>query len=334
MSARLLPLAAACALLAVPAAASAQDPAPAPATPPAATTPATPAPPAKGTLRLKLVNVGSGGVLAGRRWSVRGTLRPYVAGQQVTVRFHRRGKKIAARALAIRPAGNGTGTFAIGFRAKTPGRITVSASHRATAGLATVKAKAKTVDVLPLRASPGATGQAVRVLQARLARLGYVVGRRGVYDDRTARAVTAFRKYTGMARTNVASEEVFRKLARGEGRFKVRYPSHGRHVEGDITHQVLALIDKGRAVRVYPMSSGAPATPTILGSFRVYMKDPGTNAKGMVRSNYFIRGYAIHGYADVPIYNASHGCLRVPVPDSAAIYAWVRYGTIVDTYYR
>lgn len=219
MSARLLPLVAACALLAVPAAAFAQDTAPAPATPPAATTPATPAP-VKGTLRLKLANVGSGGVLAGRRWSVRGTLRPYVAGQKVTVRFHRRGKKIAARSLAVQPAGNGTGTFAVGFRAKTPGRITVSASHRATAELATVKAKAQTVDVLPLRASPGATGLAVRVLQARLSRLGYVVGRRGVYDDRTARAVTAFRKYTGMARTNVASEDVFRRLARGEGRFR------------------------------------------------------------------------------------------------------------------
>ena len=103
--------------------------------------------------------------------------------------------------------------------------------------------------MLPLRATPGARGLAVRTLQARLARLGYVVGRRGVYDERTARAVVAFRKVTGMARTNVASEEVFRRLARGQGRFRVRFPSHGRHVEADISRQVLALIDgrQGRA---------------------------------------------------------------------------------------
>ena len=52
----------------------------------------------------------------------------------------------------------------------------------------------------------------------------------------------------------------------------------------------------------------------------------------MVDSNYFIRGYAIHGYAEVPTYAASHGCLRVPIPNAAAIYSWVQYGTPVDVY--
>jgi lipoprotein-anchoring transpeptidase ErfK/SrfK len=80
------------------------------------------------------------------------------------------------------------------------------------------------------------------------------------------------------------------------------------------------------------MSSGSPATPTVRGSFRVYRKDLGTNAKGMVNSSYFIRGYAIHGYAEVPPYNASHGCLRVPVPDAMSIFRWVHQGTRVDTY--
>ena len=80
------------------------------------------------------------------------------------------------------------------------------------------------------------------------------------------------------------------------------------------------------------MSSGKASTPTVRGSFRVYRKDPGTNAKGMVNSSYFIRGYAIHGYAEVPPYNAAHGCLRVPVPDALSIFHWVHPGTRVDTY--
>ena len=46
----------------------------------------------------------------------------------------------------------------------------------------------------------------------------------------------------------------------------------------------------------------------------------------MVYSNYFIRGYAIHGYVDVPTYNASHGCLRVPIPNAVSIYNWIRLG--------
>ena len=52
----------------------------------------------------------------------------------------------------------------------------------------------------------------------------------------------------------------------------------------------------------------------------------------MVDSNYFIRGYAIHGYAEVPTYAASHGCLRIPIPDAAAIFGWVQTGTPVDVY--
>ena len=83
---------------------------------------------------------------------------------------------------------------------------------------------------------------------------------------------------------------------------------------------------------LYTMSSGKPSTPTVIGRFRVYSKTPGTNAEGMVDSNYFIRGYAIHGYAEVPTYAASHGCLRVPIPDAPSIYAWVQYGTPVDVY--
>ncbi len=58
----------------------------------------------------------------------------------------------------------------------------------------------------------------------------------------------------------------------------------------------------------------------MLGSFRVYLKTSGTNAKGMVHSAYFIRGYATHGYASVPIFPASHGCLRVPIPDALSLF--------------
>jgi lipoprotein-anchoring transpeptidase ErfK/SrfK len=49
----------------------------------------------------------------------------------------------------------------------------------------------------------------------------------------------------------------------------------------------------------------------------------------MVDSNYFIRGYAIHGYVSVPNYNASHGCLRVPIMNARTIYNWVRLGDVV-----
>jgi lipoprotein-anchoring transpeptidase ErfK/SrfK len=142
----------------------------------------------------------------------------------------------------------------------------------------------------------------------------------------------AFRKVNQMPRRYDADRAVIEKVLAGKGAFKPRHPHAGRHVEADISRQVLALIDGGRVVDTYHTSTGAPATPTIIGSFRVYRKDPGTNAQGMVKSSYFIRGYAIHGYVDVPAFNASHGCLRVPIPDAQRIYDWIRMGDRVITY--
>jgi peptidoglycan hydrolase-like protein with peptidoglycan-binding domain len=249
------------------------------------------------------------------------------------VRFYRGKRKIAAKKVTIKAAKGGrAGMFVLGYRSRRAGHITVRASHRATAQLATLVAKGRGVDVLPLRAQPGAKGLAVRVLQARLKALGYVIGAKGVYDARTARAVLAFRKVTGMARTQLATEDVFRKLAHGAGAFKVRYPKHGHHVEADLSLQVLALINGSNVERIYPISSGKPSTPTVLGTFRVYSKTPGTNAKGMVYTSYFHGGYGIHGYAEVPTFAASHGCLRTPVPDAVPIYNWIRYGDYVDVY--
>jgi lipoprotein-anchoring transpeptidase ErfK/SrfK len=307
--------------------------------PPASTTapPTTvqPAPePAKGTLALTLekVNGRSASILAGDRFRVRGTVKPYVAGQSVVVRFYRGEKKIASKKVAVRSTKAGNGAFVLGYRAKKAGHITVRASHRATAELATLKAKGRGVDVLPLRASPGSKGLAVRVLQTKLKSLGYVIGQKGVYDARTARAVLAFRKVTGMARTQIASEDVFRKLAKGAGHYPVRFPKQGKHVEADLSLQVMALIRGSKVERIYPISSGKPSTPTVLGSFKVYSKTPGTNAKGMVYTSYFHGGYGIHGYVEVPTFAASHGCLRTPVPDAVSIYNWISYGDTVDVY--
>ncbi len=336
-SARLALLSGAALLVSLPAAAGAQTPTtptPAPATTPAPT----PAPKAvSGKLALKAEKVGSGRtVLAGTRFRLRGVLTPYVPGQKAVVRVYRHGKKIAAQELSLQKSASGeSGSFVMGFSTKLTGTLLIKASHKATPELKTVVARPVKVGVLPLKAGPGSSGAVVQELQRRLKALGYVTGAFGQYDGRTARAVQAFRKMTGMPRTFTADQNVFRKLAAGAGAFKVRYPSHGRHIEGDLTHQVLALIGKGGKVeRLYPMSSGKPSTPTVLGHFSVYSKTPGTNAKGMVYSSYFIRGYAVHGYAEVPDYPASHGCLRVPVPDAVSIYNWIEYGTPVDVYYR
>ena len=182
---------------------------------------------------------------------------------------------------------------------------------------------------------PEQRGAAVRLLQTELRARHYVIGRFGIFDARTQRAVMAFRKLAGLKRTEVANHEVFRKLAQGAGTFHVRYPHQPPHAEGDLTHQVLALIGRhGRVERIYPMSSGRPGLQTQTGIFSVYEQELGTNAVDMVDSSFFNGGDAIHGYHFVPPYAWSHGCLRVPIPDALSIHDWLHIGTIVDVYYR
>ena len=305
--------------LAVPAAASAQAPPPAP----------------KLSLTTEQVRAAAGraSALTGATWRVRVVMSPYVAGQVATVRFYRRGKRLSEVPVALQPSPTGRSGFAlVPFTSGRTGRVEVRASHRATPQTPTLVAKPVRVSILAPSARPGSRGPLVRLLQGQLAARGYVVGRAGRYDARTARAVLAFRKVTGMARSTTASGSVFQRLAKGGGRFRVRFPSHGKHVEADLSRQVIALIRGSKVERIYPTSSGAPATPTIRGSFRVYLKTPGYNAKAMFYSSYFIRGYAIHGYASVPNFPASHGCLRVPLPDAISIYEWLAGGDRVDVY--
>jgi peptidoglycan hydrolase-like protein with peptidoglycan-binding domain len=291
--------------------------------------------PAAGKLTLKAQKVHRDGerriALTRDQWRVRGEVRPFVPGQTVEVRFVRRGRQIHAQKERLKPARGGrVGRFLVPFRSKRAGRIVVRAVHRATPELETLRSDRVRVEVM--RPRVGSVGPLVRLLQRGLARMHYAVPRNGVYDDGTARAVMAWRKVTGAARNYAATEDVLRGVLDGRGRFRVRYPRDGRHIEADLSRQVLALIDGRDVKRIYHTSSGAPATPTVQGKFRVYRKSPGTNASGMVHSSYFIRGYAIHGYASVPAYPASHGCLRVPIPNAWSIYTWVRMGSVVRVY--
>jgi hypothetical protein len=273
--------------------------------------------------------------LSGERVVVRGVVLPYVAGQKVLVSFSRNGRTVQAKQVAVLPLGNGAGQFHVGYSSAVAGVLRVNATHTATAEQGAFQAATPKVRIVRANMRQGMSGPAVRLLQSQLNALHYAVPLNGVFDEATGRAVIAYRKMTGLQRVANTSSTFWHQLQRGAGSFHVRYRHDGRHVEGDLTRQVLAEIEPGgRVRRIYTMSSGKPSTPTVIGRFRVYMKTPGTNSEGMVDSNYFIRGYAIHGYAEVPTFAASHGCLRVPIPDAPAIYSWVQVGTPVDVYFE
>jgi hypothetical protein len=290
---------------------------------------------AGGHLTLTLEHVGGHPpfALIGQRIAVAGRVAPYVPGQTVKVSIYRDKRKVSVRITSVLARGDGSGQFRVGYASAYGGLVEVRAAHYATPLQDAFSARAAGVRFVNPSVGPGAQGQSVRLLQAELSGLDYAVPLTGSFEEGTGLALIAYRKVTGQELVPDAGRHLFEMLERGAGSFHVRYPRDGRHVETDLTRQVLAEIEpKGQVRAIYAISSGKPSTPTVTGHFYVYEKTPGANTEGMVDSNYFISGYAIHGYAEVPTYAASHGCLRLPIPDAAPVYGWVRLGTAVDVY--
>jgi hypothetical protein len=191
----------------------------------------------------------------------------------------------------------------------------------------------RTFTALDPSASFGSSGPFVELIQQRLAALHFYIPQTGVFDEGTGLALDAYHRLLHWGTYQSLDGRTISYLLDGFGQFKVRFPGNGRHAEGNLSLQVLALTDGSKVVAIYPISSGKPSTPTILGNFRVYSKVPGYLPDGMYFSNFFISGYAIHGYNPAPDYPASHGCMRVPIVDAISIYNWLAVGNWVDTYY-
>jgi hypothetical protein len=334
---RLLPLPLALALLGPAAAQGQTTPAPPPTPVPTEPVPVpvpepVPAPPrpgaaaftAKGGLATKAVRYYA----PFQQIVLRGRARPAVPGEVVRLTVIRRGK--AGKQVRRRVRRGGRFTFR--FKAGKPGMLRLVVRHPRSSRQAAFRADPMRVRVVRWSAGTGARGVKVRLLQRGLTRLGFATPKTGFFDWLTANAVNAFRKTNRMGRTGHASTSVYAKVLRRRGAFRLRYPKAGKHVEFDWSRQVLVLARKGRPYRVYHVSSGKPSTPTVFGTYRFYLKTPGTNSRGMVHSNYFVGGYAIHGYPSVPNYPASHGCLRVPIPNAASIFRWIDIGDRIFLY--
>jgi peptidoglycan hydrolase-like protein with peptidoglycan-binding domain len=262
---------------------------------------------------------------------VRGVVKPGVRGEVLTL-YAIRGKKASKQ---VRRRVGRHGRYEFRFKVGNAGAVRLVVKHGATDAQAKFRTRSETIQVVNWQAGAGSSGVKVLLLQRGLLKLGFATPVTGSFDGLTANAVNVFRKTNGLGRDGYATTSVYAMVLRGQGAFELRYPSsgtHGKHVEFDWSRQVLVLADHGKPYRAYHVSSGKASTPTVFGSYRFYSKTPGTNSHGMVYSSYFIGGYAIHGYASVPNYPASHGCLRVPIPNAVSIYSWIDLGEPIYTY--
>ncbi len=181
----------------------------------------------------------------------------------------------------------------------------------------------------------GAKGSAVKVLQARLKELGYMPGKiDGRYGGTTQSAVWAFQKVNGIKPTSTIASKTWRALESPKLP-KVLVPNgKPTRAEVNLTTQVLVLYVKGQIKLISHISSGSgipyveyatwngsrqrfsgdARTPT--GNFKTTWRRDGWHKSylgQLYNPIFFNGGIAFHGALSVPLYPASHGCVRLPM---------------------
>ena len=283
--------------------------------------------PAEASIKLDVDGVKNGRVTAGHRVHVRGTISPTEAEQKVEVTLSNGDHVVKQQIVEVEQGKDGEGEFHLkGPQMVEPGNYKASAAWPGSNTIAPAFAESNGFSVRYPGLKKGNKGPEVALLNKLLAKQGYATSSGKKYTQITAWGVLAFRKVNGMSRVQSATSGIFKTLAEGKGAYQVQHPGAGRHAEVSLAKQVLVLIDGDKPQLTFHISSGAMATPSDPGGYRFYRKDPGYNSLGMYYSVYYNRGEATHGYHSVPTHPASHGCIRIPIPQAHQVYNWVQIG--------
>jgi L,D-transpeptidase-like protein len=317
VSRRLVVLLAAAMLLAAPGSALADGSAPKTAAAPGAP---------EATVKIEVGHLHGGRAEIYDRVPVSGTVAPYAPGQRVEVVFYLDGHRLVRHRVPVSRGSGDFGVFRSSVIVREDGRYAVSARHTATAALGGDSTVRKSWRVSFPSLHPGECDRVVKGFKKAMAKMGYAAGGGSCFNGRLGREVLAYRKVNDKDRSEKAGAGLVRAVFGGRGGYRVRYPKAGEHAEVSLAKQVLVLAKHGRAFAIYPVSTGKPSTPTITGHYSFYRREPGYNAEGMYYSFYWHNGYAVHGYAEVPTYAASHGCVRTFIADQPRIYDQLHYG--------
>ncbi|WP_217922530.1 L,D-transpeptidase family protein [Miltoncostaea oceani] len=192
----------------------------------------------------------------------------------------------------------------------------------------------------PAPTAPGtaAPDAGTTALQTRLAELGFLApeavdGRPG---PRTTAGVIAFQKWARLGRDGVPGPATLAALASAARPAPVAAAGPGRRVELLLDRQIALAIQDDRVVRAFHVSSGAAATATPPGSYAVTRKELRSWSVPfqvwLPYASYFVGGIAFHEYPEVPVYPASHGCVRMTSFDAPWMFAFLSTGTPVRVY--
>lgn len=164
-----------------------------------------------------------------------------------------------------------------------------------------------------------------------------------------AEALGAGTEFTGsFTTTTTPATWTERRIAAGAENLAYAAADGEKWVDVNLSNYTMTAYEGGRAV-IGPvaMVDGADATPTIVGTFKIYNKQAsmtmrGPNADGTTYETpnvpwvaFFHNGYALHGayWRDTFGYSGSHGCINLPVATAQQVFQWAPIGTTVVTHF-
>jgi lipoprotein-anchoring transpeptidase ErfK/SrfK len=114
--------------------------------------------------------------------------------------------------------------------------------------------------------------------------------------------------------------------------------STGKQIIVVLSQQRVYAFEDGALLRQFVVSTGLPATPTVVGSFSIYLKvpsqrmtGPGYDLPNVPWVMYFYRGYSFHGTYWHNNFGRpmSHGCVNMRTAEAEWLYNWAPIGTSV-----
>jgi vancomycin resistance protein YoaR len=133
-------------------------------------------------------------------------------------------------------------------------------------------------------------------------------------------------------------------------RSTIKAADYPKWIQVDLTNKRLYAYEHGKLVNQFLITAGAPATPTVVGEYKINYKVRKQTMRGLNTDgsrytqpnvewvNYFYADYAIHGNYWRPLSvfgntNTSHGCVGLVNTNAKWVYDWAPTGTPVITHY-
>ncbi len=114
--------------------------------------------------------------------------------------------------------------------------------------------------------------------------------------------------------------------------------AEGKLILVDLSEQMVYVYENNVLLHQFLVSTGLPATPTVVGDFKIYLKyssqrmrGPGYDLPGVPWVMYFYKGYGLHGTYWHSNFGQpmSHGCVNMRTDEAAWLYNWAPIGTPV-----